>query len=120
MDLTKEQELAVAFEMADFTGKQAANTCKPTPMSVSDGVNDWYIPEGVCGFAWINIHPANCAAAKFAKKYYNARKNYSGGGVCIWVSDYNQSMELKEAYAEAFANVLRINGIDARAGSRMD
>jgi hypothetical protein len=38
----------------------------------------------------------------------------------IWVRGYGQSMQRKAVYAEAFATVLRENGISASAGSRMD
>jgi hypothetical protein len=38
----------------------------------------------------------------------------------MWVFDYNQSMELKEAYAHAYAKVLRDAGFNAYANSRMD
>lgn len=47
------------------------------------------------------------------------RKNY-GGGWCIWVRAYGQSMTRKEAYANHFAAKLREYGIDAHSESRLD
>ena len=41
-------------------------------------------------------------------------------GLSVWVSEGGQSMERKEAYARAYADVLRAAGIEAYAGSRMD
>lgn len=44
------------------------------------------------------------------------------GGVSIWVGGFGQSVQRKEAYANAFAEVLneRVEGVRAYAGSRMD
>lgn len=44
----------------------------------------------------------------------------SSGGLQYWVSQGGQSMQRKEAFARAFASVLKANGIDAFADSRMD
>jgi hypothetical protein len=41
-------------------------------------------------------------------------------GYDIWVGGFGQSMARKEAYAGAFAKVLKDNGIDAYMQSRMD
>ncbi len=65
------------------------------------------------------MKPGNSWFARFLKAAGLARKAVYGG-VSVWVSAYNQSMERKEAYAHAFANVLRSVGIDAYAESRMD
>lgn len=108
------------FAAADAAGKAAAAAVVPRPMIViGDGRVYEPVMDGVCGFAWVKIRPGNSAAAKFAKANYGASASYSGG-VDIWVSAYNQSMVRKEAYANAFAKVLRDAGINAYGDSRMD
>jgi hypothetical protein len=107
----------------------AAKACIPTPMVVqahanmaddaSPVVQQWVIPQGVCGFAWVNIKPGNCGFAKWMVSQKLASKAYEGG-VSHWVHKFGQSMELKEAYAQGFACVLNAHGIKAYAGSRMD
>jgi hypothetical protein len=76
------------------------------------------IADGVCGFAWISFKGTGPWAA-WAKKNAGASKGYPKG-LMIWISDYNQSMARKEAFADAAAEVLRANGIEAYAQSRMD
>jgi hypothetical protein len=118
--------------LADAKGRKAAEICVPEPMIVVQHENPWdttseiikeYPPvmDGVCGFAWITIKPANSAFANFLKKREDVQshKGYYGG-LEVWVRGYGQSMARKEAYARAFAAVLRENGINARAESRMD
>lgn len=114
---TKWSEL---HEKADKAGKEAANACTPTPMIVSGEGREYYVPSGVCGFAWISIRPANCAFANWLRKNNIGRTNSYEGGLQIWVSDYGQSMELKEAYARGYAKVIKEAGIRAYSGSRMD
>jgi hypothetical protein len=80
---------------------------------------EWFVADGVCGFAWITVHPANCSFAIWAKKNDGWRAAY-GGGMQKWVSQFNQSMQRKEAYAAAYAGVLASHGIKAYSGSRMD
>ena len=130
--ILRERQFADILALAKAKGRHAAETCVPEPMIVVQHKNPWdmnseivkqYAPvmDGVCGFAWITIKPANCAFANFIKKREDVQshKGYYGG-LEIWVGDYGQSMERKAAYAGAFAAVLRENGINARAESRMD
>lgn len=125
-----EAQLAEAFEKANAAGIAAAEACRPTPMVVqrhanalyddSPVVQEWYVPTGVCGFAWITIHRGTSRLANYAKKHHGAQRAYYGG-VEIWVSKYGQSMETKEAYAYNFAKVLaEETGDEVYAGSRMD
>lgn len=116
------------FALARKAGVEAGMNARPQPVTfVSVDINDkpipgakeYYEPEGLCGFAWITIYPGNCPAANAAKKLGIARKAY-GGGVQIWVSDFDQSMARKEAYAQAYAKVLQEAGLKAYAGSRLD
>jgi hypothetical protein len=108
----------------------AGEACVPVPMQVVQHENPLddnspvvraYEPimDGSCGFAWIRF-PGNSSWAKWC-----AKKNLSGDayptGKQIWVSQFNQSIARKEAYAYAFANVLTSHGIErVYAGSRDD
>ena len=76
------------------------------------------VDDGACGFAWIAF-PGNTAFGRWAKKQGLARSHYPSG-LCIWVSEFGQSVERKAAYSGAFAQVLRNAGIDCHAGSRLD
>jgi hypothetical protein len=122
---------SAAFAKAVEAGKAAGNGAKPAPMFLVEPSNPlakgysppkaaWHVPEGVCGFAWVNVSPGNCSFAKWLVKNGFARKAY-GGGVDIWISDFGQSMERKEACANAVAEVIRNEvGVKAYARSRMD
>ena len=116
------------YNEAHKAGMAAAQAKVPTPMVVqqhSNVLNDkspvvkqWVVTGGVCGFAWIQF-PGNTAWAKWCKAKGYAKEAYPKG-YSIWVHYFNQSMELKETYGQAFAAVLRSHGIKAYAGSRMD
>jgi len=129
------------YREAREAGERAMRAAKPTPMIVSDadlagnpipGGKSWYVPSGICGFAWIKIkgnswfiRELKKAGLASAKKDWNRpripfEKDSYSGGYSYWISEGGQSMELKEAYANAFADVLEAYGISAYAGSRMD
>ena len=107
---------------ADEAGKSAVAALEVQPMVVQDQRTgqQWLVGDGVCGFAWVNLKPGNCALAKYMKNNKIARTDSYNGGVQIWVSAYGQSMQKKEAYAYAYAEVLKKDGYKAYAGSRMD
>lgn len=122
-------DFAAIHKQAHEAGHAAATGMTPTPMIVGTaiGLSDridptkptYFVDDGVCGFAWIAFK-GNTAWGRWAKKQGLARSHYPSG-LCIWVRDYNQSMQRKEAYANAYARVLQANGItDAYPGSRMD
>lgn len=78
----------------------------------------WTVPEGPCGFAYVTLRKSNTSFAIWAKKKGIFQKGYSG--TQLWVSDFNQSVTLKSAYAQAYARVLNENGIECYSGSRLD
>lgn len=122
--MSNESQFVKWYLEADAAGKAAAAACDVVPMVVVGGVpgeqpKRYFVADGVCGFAWINVKPANSAFGRWLKREGIASKAY-GGGLDIWVSDYQQSMQRKEAYARAAAEVLREKGINAYAASRMD
>ena len=127
--MSRDIEFAALVCKAKLAGIAAGTAAKTSTMvlgqaiGLSNGIDyskPHYIePEGPCGFAWIVVRPATSAFARYLRAKQLARPAY-GGGLQIWVSEYNQSMERKEAHAEAYAAVLRDAGINAYAQSRMD
>ena len=115
---------------ADLAGNQAVMALDVQPMVVQQHANmlndsspvvkQYYVADGPCGFAWVNVKPGNSAFAKWLKDNQLARADSYYGGVCIWIHQFNQSIQKKEKYAYAFANVLTKHGIKAYASSRMD
>lgn len=109
------------YQRAYEAGVKAANDIKPkiTPMKVVGRDKEYIVPEGPCGFAWISFK-GNTSFGRWAKKQGLSRKSYPSG-FCIWISDYGQSMYMKDAHASAMAEVLREAGVDdCYSGSRMD
>lgn len=114
-------------------------------------VQQWYEPGGPCGFAWVDFRAqpggesrrfVNWLAVtqeyvrdadgrggyvnspktkRLVEPCIAATKKYNGG-LEYWVSDYGQSVELKEAYATAFADAMRdaVEGLRVHADSRLD
>jgi len=119
------------YSEAHSAGLAAGHGCTPTPMVVGQPTtplgNDidyekdtYYVADGVCGFAWVNIKPARGKFVKFLKDNDIGRKDCYYGGYTVWVSEFGQSMSRKENYARAFTSVLRENGLTAYNMSRMD
>lgn len=129
MSATTTTNFQALWAEADAAGKAAAEACTPRPMLVgtAKGLFDdsfdesqpvYYVADGVCGFAWITFK-GNTAFGRWAKAAGLARKGYPSG-LAYWVRGYGQSMQKKEAYAQAFAATLRAAGVTAYAESRMD
>jgi len=133
------------FDKAMQAGEDALKACTPIPMIVEQHENmaddhspvsqAYHVPDGVCGFAWINIKLTNTPSRQFINALKKAelatadinsfrdapfKKSSYYGGYLYWVRQGNQSMQKKEAFAHAFAKVLINEGIEARTGSRMD
>jgi hypothetical protein len=117
------------YQQAHYKGNVAVEMTTVTPMIVQqrenpldDGsklVRQYFVSDGVCGFASVTVKPANSKFAKFLVANGLGRKGY-GGGVCMSIRDFNQSLQKKETYAYAFASVLNEHGIKAYVESRMD
>ena len=118
--MSRYQAFQDIVEKAYEAGIAAGYRARPIPMYViSQGIPIDRIDDGACGFAWINVRPANSSFAIWAKKQGLMRPMY-GGGVTYWVSVFGQSVDRKAAFAGAYAKVLRENGIEATAGDRLD
>jgi len=119
--------IAELYNQARAAGLAAAQCARVAPMIVnahadpldanSEITQSYFVEDGVCGFASVVVK--NVKFANGLKKLNIGRKNY-GGGYCISVRDFNQSLQRKEVYARAFAQVLIANGVDAYVDSRMD
>lgn len=124
-------------EKADAAGRAAVEKLQVQPMivgqetSLFSGVLDrskptYYVADGVCGFAWVDVFPQHKGNTRLGKdeRYVLERLGFSKNDYTktyqLWISAFNQSMQKKEAYAGAYADVLRENGIKAYSGSRMD
>ena len=117
------------YQQAHYAGNVAVEMATVTPMVVqqranplndnSELVREYFVSDGVCGFASVNVKPANSKFAKFLVANGLGRKSFNGG-VSMSVRDFNQSLQKKEAYAYAFARVLNEYGIKAYVDSRMD
>ena len=112
-------------EQAHEAGMKAGSEITPHFMVVSESDllgkpigKAWFVPEGACGFAWVAFK-GNTAWGKWAKAQGIASNGYPKG-LQIWVHQFNQSIDRKEAYAQAYAQVLKMAGIEAYAGSRLD
>lgn len=122
-------QLEAIYSEAHYKGNVAVQMTTVTPLVVqqrenplnddSRVVREYFINDGICGFASVTVKPANSKFAKFLVANGLGRKGY-GGGVCMSIRDFNQSLTKKEAYAYAFASVLNDYGIKAYAESRMD
>ena len=76
-----------------------------------------------CGFAWVDVFVER-TNSKEAKELLAVgfRKSYRPKTLCLWTcgSYHGQSMDVKEAGAQAYAEVLQHYGFRAYMGSRAD
>lgn len=131
--LARYERFAETFLAATRAGQAAFDAAEPEAMVVqrhanqfdpeSSVVQEWVEPEGICGFAWVNVSPATSSFARWLVKGGHAVSVY-GGGVNIWTRNRSQSYERKMAYAHAMADVLRASpdlaGLRIYAGGRVD
>lgn len=115
------------LDEAHAAGAEAAEKCTPTPVGWrSVDIFDKPLPgsktevsnDGLCGFAWVHIK-GNTAFGRWAKKAREATAGYPSGLV-IRPKLMTQSIERKEAYVKAAAEVLKRHGIDCHTSSRLD
>lgn len=123
--LTEKQVIEI-YNKAVISGKNAVNELiaknQVQPMIVHDSVNkkDYFVSDGLCGFASVNIKPANCKFAKFLINQKLAYKSDYYGGVSYSISDYNQSYQKKCSFASGFSKILTENNIRNYVQSRLD
>lgn len=106
---------ATIHELADNAGMLAAERAIPTPMVLEEFGTVW---EGECGFGWVQLSDSRPSFSRWivAQKHgYSSRP-----GVKIFSNAPTQSVVKHRAYATAYAEVLRSNGIECSVGSRLD
>ena len=118
------------LERAHLMGMDAGRRVGVTPMVVGtptelmgneiDYSKKTYVVEGgVCGFAGVVIKPARGKFVSYLKSIGKGNKHYYGGWY-VSVREFGQSLARKEAYADAFASVLKEVGMRVYVDSRMD
>jgi hypothetical protein len=116
---SKDVKFSMLWNAAYAAGVNAVTAANVQAMVVSDGKGkQWYVADGPCGFAWITV-PGNSAFGKWGKAKGLFSKGYPKG-LMYWVGEFNQSIQKKQTFAAAAAEVLRKAGVDAWSGSRMD
>ena len=118
------------LERAHLMGMDAGRRVGVTPMIVGTPTElmgneidyskkTYFVEDGVCGFASIVIKPARGKFVSYLKSIGMGHKHYYGGWA-VSVRHFNQSLTRKEAYADAFVDVLSEVGMRAYVDSRMD
>lgn len=105
------QRWEAIFEFAKQAGELAAAECVPTPMKISGGE---LIMDGECGGAYVVVPDARTGFARWLKTSGHGKRHY-GSGISFGAKTEGQSADRAMAYAEAFARVLRRNGIESKA-----
>ncbi|MCE8044370.1 hypothetical protein HOP60_19685 [Halomonas daqingensis] len=97
------------YGLAKAAGLEAMQACVPEPLVVEKQI---YM-EGDCGGATIILEDGRKSFSRWLKKNGYGYRHYKTGYV-ISAERIGQSAESAMAYAEAFARVLRRNGISCR------
>jgi hypothetical protein len=95
-------DLAAAYA----AGVAAANAIEVVPMTVVGRDRTYWVEGGVCGFARVEVRPRNTAFARWLVQYAGWMSSDYHKCVYMNISDYGQSMERKEVFAQAFADRL--------------
>lgn len=116
-DTAQDLFCSVLYGYASGAGERAAKNCIPTPMYIYG--YDEPIMDGAAGFAWVVIHDARKRFPRWLKKQQIGHLRYNGGWA-VHAKGCGQSYGRAKAYANAFAKVLRQNGIHCTVESRLD
>lgn len=127
MSTTTPEEI---YNAAYSAGMTAGANIIPTPWKIGSTASPlsneidyskpvYILEDGPCGFANIVISPARGKFVNWLKKNGIGHKHYYGG-YSIWVHEFGQSHDRKDAFARAFSKVLKEYGITAHAESRLD
>lgn len=96
---------AALWSSADAAGSRASERCVPTPISI-DG--EW-IRDGLHGGAYIVLGDARTGFARWlVREGHASGDGRPGARITVWGFDRGK------AYAEAFADVLALNGVDSK------
>ena len=115
--MEREQIAAILIE-ANERGRAAAAEASPQMIQVQDQDGRVFDPFPICGFASVRVKGLKGKVLAEVKRR-GFQKHYDVGQY-LWVSAYNQSYDLKSAYARAYADKLREHGFNAWYESRLD
>ena len=109
-----------------FNAGLVQDACNEAAIQARTAAKAFYAQHGehdACGFAWVDVYGvrSNSRLGKTLQSF-GFRKSYTGS-LQLWnpCGSMTQSISIKEAGAEAYAEVLtRKLGIKAYAGSRLD
>jgi hypothetical protein len=115
--ITEQASAAALQAQKSFLAQWNANT----------GGNEYGEPM-YCGFAWVTVYPEHKGNTRAGKQERAAlesmgfKKDWTGKAWQLWnpTGYAGQSMDVKEAGAQAYADVLRHYGFKAYMGSRAD
>ena len=119
------------FDEGVHAGNNAAAACVPSPMVVQQHKNqlddnspvekEYFVSEGLCGFAWVVIHPGTCSFARWLLKNRpnDCGKDYYGG-LAVYPSLNTQSVDRKESWARTVCKIFGAAGINCQTRSRLD
>jgi len=117
MDLTpvNDEGWRKLFDLADGLARESAAKIVPTPMFVQGRG----YPEGLIGGAIITLRDARRGFARWLIATGRATRDYRGGAE--FASECpGQSADRAAAYADTFALVLRLNGVDCAVRRYLD
>lgn len=130
----REKEFQQVFEAAKAAGVAEFNACKPTPMQVQQHANPlndnspvvktWDVPDGSCGFAYLQVSPANSQFANWLQK--QGLGTHSAYHRAVWVSPdvgmprFTQSLELRMAWVAGAIRVLQENIAKLRGSGKSE
>lgn len=103
------------YGLAEAAGARAAEVCIPKPIVVDGRV---YM-EGNCGGAFVVVQDARRGFARWLKAHGIGRPGYPRGYE-VSAMNCGQSADKAIAYAQAFAKVLRRNGVPCTVESYVD
>jgi uncharacterized protein DUF6883 len=105
------------WEKATRAANEALSSCIPTPMVLQDkaGVMHTY-REGMYGGAWVRVPDARKGFARWLVRTGRADKGWPGARI----SAPSVHADPARAWADALANVFRINGQDCSTGYYLD
>jgi hypothetical protein len=120
------------FEEAKVNGMKYLEKCTPNPMGVTNGIQNWVVDDGICGFAYvivlfkkngakfINQLKKKDLASSDINSFKPWLKSILGPGFKYWIREGNQSYEKKMAYAEGMVEVLQKYDIPCYCSGNLD
>lgn len=114
-DLEGDARWQAIYDLAEKAGKKAMKECISTPIFIESQVS----MDGLCGGAFIVIEDGRRSFARWLRKKGLGNRHYQRGYE-VPAHQIGQSAESAEVYAEAFARVLRRNGIECHTETYLD